>query len=1282
MMTLVPVRRATGRLLVSLTLAFYSCCAFAAEVHVLALQNEGQAIVAIDDDSKTAFITDLGRNAEKVRLRPTGTVPGMPALELEGKKLLDYLTLDRGTEHLVISCSHPHSDHMAGIETLFRNPTNSFFHGSDVSRPRFKTITTIDDGVSDSLANLYQSFAKSVKGRPDIIFKHESATDKKTGKPRNAFASTAPLQKTIHIENISYQRSEKTGVHGRSLITLTRIGDDKGHLILDFDDADSRAIASAVKTIQDNGIDKIDTFIVPHHGSKAHDIAPILALSPTKAIITVDPNNRYGHPSASILDTLMTKLGPDNVIFTGSTENVVLDQKGVKFAMHTAAQPESAALFVADAKAFALRRQKESEARAAEILLFDKIAGIMGNGRPTDIPPPDDNGGTPRPKGPSGGPSGFYPSVHSRIQQTGSMLSTSFDAGYVPRSGISTVALSSKKIFPTPSSAFPAFPVYVNVLDPDPSRTIAAVQKEFGGPIMVIPESPTGIASQFHSSVLLQPHPTSRAAPASTVAPPQGGMVFLTGGKVQLSGDNLDLTDARIVNCKAKLCLETNAVTFELPFDNQQLFWEVWERVVLKGTNVFYLSINPRKKFLAASSRDWNIPSDKLRFGVTEPATGEALNDVVTAGDIQNSRIGQILWNADVAFKSAALGMNVFTGKRERENNAVYSTSSSADSNDEALSHPSSARWCRMYWTSGSPRFDFNSNSRKVVANGTAVLAQAEPMVLASGKLNSAPAGGWCDREKALAASMQRQANTGAGPLVYQELRQLALMQSFSLWARQHLNIAASAVPSLEALKNTVPLWTSGIRTAPETVVQEEYARNEHGHYVHFYANEYEPFRCLERLSTKIDEEWRAMGLKQDSKTRVWNLPPAAAPMLDKWISGFSDRLASQCKARKRDSINTIVSFEDEGLGRSSFAVHPHVLSSQIHGGILLGSNKQRRPFESAYLPQATIWAPSPSGDHLILRQQQGDLHFWNRTNGTGPEVAEHIVMTDASIKDSYVENGILRFVIDVIPGSVVRKELRAQPGRRFSLGVEWVEASHGSDGKKIRQTAAWPCTPEAGQTSCLGVADATRAKIYELIGDGQARNPTLDAAFVSNNTWVVELDLSGIDKVIAVEDASLSDTQRLSAIQQLVAWGYMEQAQENLAALLDSVSPTAEDTVLHATLINEKESTSSLGPLIIESLRLEDIVEKVNSATLSLKVAAAQIEKIGQLADRMEPKAALIMLDLLDKACASIQGLSVGAKPAEQEGFAAKCRTWSAKYAIKRALVEGQTPKPLAAAQ
>ena len=75
----------------------------AGEAHILRLGSEGCATVVVADSSRTAFLTDGGRRSGGI----TDAVIG-------GTTVLNFLS-DRKIDHLVVTCSHPHDDHLSSM---------------------------------------------------------------------------------------------------------------------------------------------------------------------------------------------------------------------------------------------------------------------------------------------------------------------------------------------------------------------------------------------------------------------------------------------------------------------------------------------------------------------------------------------------------------------------------------------------------------------------------------------------------------------------------------------------------------------------------------------------------------------------------------------------------------------------------------------------------------------------------------------------------------------------------------------------------------------------------------------------------------------------------------------------------------------------------------------------------------------------------------------------------------------------------------------------------------
>jgi hypothetical protein len=292
-------------------------------------------------------------------------------VKLGNVPLLDRLE-QLGIKDLFFVCSHPHSDHMGGIRALFRQP-RVFFKDGQLTTPRFKSINVIDDGVSNTL---YLELQRSLANNTLIKTSRLSATN------RNAFAGISTKADDVYIETIPYPVTAKSGPHGRAVITYIQLGQKQ--IIVDFDDAESAAIQKAVNTLTARGETEITTFVAPHHGSRYHDISPVIELlHPKRVIIAVNPENRYGHPSPPILLKLMQVLGKENVIFTGSVQNVVLDDDGVNSAMFTAADKDSYAMFVAPnrVRAEKLKNAEDIEACAAiQRMMEDDRGGTESSG--------------------------------------------------------------------------------------------------------------------------------------------------------------------------------------------------------------------------------------------------------------------------------------------------------------------------------------------------------------------------------------------------------------------------------------------------------------------------------------------------------------------------------------------------------------------------------------------------------------------------------------------------------------------------------------------------------------------------------------------------------------------------------------------------------------------------------------------------------------------------------------------------------------------------------------
>jgi beta-lactamase superfamily II metal-dependent hydrolase len=1169
----------------------------------LPLQRPGQASVAVDAANQTAYIIDFGKDA-------SGT-----EIMLDGKPLLDRLD-ELHVERLVVSCSHPHSDHMGGIRALFQN-ANLFFKDTAKTQPRFKSVRFIDDGVAQPLHSIFRTV---LKDNPAIDVTYASARSK------NAFEPVSASTDAVFVENIPYRRDMAAGVHGAAVVTKITL--EGKYTILDFDDAESGAIERVVAVLQKRGVQKIDAFVVPHHGSRYHDIEPIFALNPKSAIITVNPENRYGHPAPEILLKLLDKLRPENVVFTGSMGGVVLDGSGIKSAQYTAADPVSYELFVAQSRV----RAKKLGRGEDELALYAAIESRMRGDRPPDTPPaPARVLLNPHPPSGSGGATraSAADSIASDLVNNGTMHTSKFDVGRIRNGGASTHELAASSRLPGISVGSRNRRRIAAVRNPaadSAGETSAILAKLTAGylpgqeplsdqPVKVDYQYVEGVADGLVAARTLEPAEAAGVVTAMRERMlPKGGMVFLDGGKLfpvgpagQLSGGTLDV-------CGAQYCITPagdGAVSYILPFAPSSLFAEVWDKVVRKKIQAFYLSINPTKRFLKASSEGLlSIPSDKLHFGTGNVPLEFNYNEVVTAGDINHSPIGDILWKADVAFKSASLGMNVFTGARFA---AVPVSLARLDRSDlTEYETDAKDRWCRLYWTSGSQRVLVDPTAHKVRFDGEAVVARSEPMILRNGRLEEYPSGTWCSAPKVVAQRLQRAANDGTGSTDLLQLRKVAQMQNFAKWAFENdLKPSAAFQKSIDGQKelvtsSVVPTWTSGIRAKNTVYVEAEkrWSSNPWSLGLHVSTGDVATLLCVTKYyMIRRARDFEAAGLKK--KNGTWVYHESDKPFFAKWIDRVAGDIATCANgmvvvsALDPESADEPMA-SDGGIAPPTFHIQP----VHVHGGVLLGSDKEAR--KARWLKEGRITLPD---GRLILRRDGNELHFWafDETHPTLTSTGQHATVSNGKLADIEAFEGRMRVLVETTPGTIVREEARIGAIPNHFGGAEWMQVRDG-DGALIAKKAAWFCDDARHDSVC--VADLDLGGFGKIIAAGQLK-PGILVEPLKPNLWLIDIDAEDIRKTLDDQRDVTPETDtagRFALIGQYADWGFQKDADDLQSKLLASFD--SEDFILtreyNPGSLNELGAKLSLGLLDVVSLPGMTPAEFLNTLQIVEKVAAA----------------------------------------------------------------------------
>ncbi|MGC4052831.1 MAG: hypothetical protein QM757_26175 [Paludibaculum sp.] len=1071
------------------------------ELSMFALQGPGQASVVIDEGKKVAHIIDLGKNGDGDQL------------ELEGKPLLQALRENHQIERLTFTCSHPHADHHGGIKAMFKRPEN-FGIGAVLLFGKEIPIIESSMPAANSLATLLNQTGQKVG----------VGAVRRTPGP-SAYAGYSAPGDAVFIENVPYTAAPGAGVHGRSVVTKVTLGGQ--HVHLDFDDADSAVIRQVAEQLGKNGV-TVDSFVVPHHGSAAHDIDPILALGRQvdgavrmKAIISVDPQNRYGHPAPEILAQLMRDLGKENVVLTGAEpgKRVRIRPEGIVEAPYTAADPGIFALFVEPA----MRRAPASRSAAMQ-KAYDEIWTMVSRNR--GEPPPDKGvvlANARPPKKPKGGAG----AISEQFIAHGTITSPAFDAGSANLGLITAAHVSQHQLIePNAGKLVFAGAGTGQGMDAALLRQISHTQTTLD------PNVPVTVRYLSEAGVPDLRQPAERRRP-------NGGMVNLTGDKMMMGPAGQVLVGGTIEKCQAGLCLKADpalsgvARTYTLPFGFSVAGAAVWDRTYRRGVSQLYLSIDPTRRFLnPESDANRKIPSDRLRYGATLPP--EWLNNrVVTLGDIQNSIIGKVLWEADVAFKSRSLGFDVLTGMRppvpsslDLTNNEDRTAASIREHQNYSVARQD--RWCRMYWESGEQTIDADKVTGRIRLQGKAVVAHGEAMVLDSGKLKSFPAGEWCDDAKAVARSLEANANSAVAPGLLRDLRNIAEAQNFWRWARDHsIKVGSNAVAEFERLlkldgKERVPEWTSGIKSTEPVLIQ--YVRrvgDEDSQLLYIrYAEDADLEKCVLPKWDKRTPELAAVGIQRVNGKFEGSNPFSK---VDAWMSGFAEsvRACSGGKVLPPKRLQTNGQVADEPTS-GSFGVEPRRQPIEVHGGIRLG----KAPLSLRESVKANRRLDDPSGKPVFV-QTGTTLHFWSQRHpGEKDERAEHVEIQSASLLEAYSTGESVNFLVHPGKDPVLREELRRKYSAALERGVEWFGVFREPGKPAYIQSAAWPCA--LGESDCAWVYDMSREELEKYL---DAEQPTPESTVKGdepNSHDDDDLDLDDLDLGLAGHKERLIEVERV----------------------------------------------------------------------------------------------------------------------------------------------------------
>lgn len=296
----------------------------AQNAYVLHLGSEGSATVVLAERDHVAYITDGGRARD-----------GITDAAIDGRRVLQLLQ-DRDIRYLVITCSHPHADHLNGLVALVTHP--------DFARLPLERLYFVDAGLEGtggderSLYRRYQAHwatkkAQALLREPGRRLPNTMRVDATN---RDAFGAIEVPREVVTAQNFVYAPREGAGAHGRAvLVTYTLRQGTQVRRFADLDDADGELVARWAEYVAaDSAARQPYAIIMPHHGTRPDltDPRPLFrtGVRPRVVIFTVNEGNSYRHPDPETVALCLAELGRDNVFFTTDPNNVRITAAGVE----------------------------------------------------------------------------------------------------------------------------------------------------------------------------------------------------------------------------------------------------------------------------------------------------------------------------------------------------------------------------------------------------------------------------------------------------------------------------------------------------------------------------------------------------------------------------------------------------------------------------------------------------------------------------------------------------------------------------------------------------------------------------------------------------------------------------------------------------------------------------------------------------------------------------------------------------------------------------------------
>ncbi len=261
------------------------------QVHFLDV-GQGDSILVRFPGGKAMLVDTGGRPGEPDEVRMTGDAVVVPYLHNLGINRLNALVI-----------THPHEDHAGGVPAV-------------LEKLKVDALVITDAPGYDDIIALAESFRVPVY--------------------RTGTGQTLQLDEMVDVLVLAPGRGDAvTGLSSNDASLVLRLDYRDSSFLLtgDIEEQAQQLLLASGAELQS------DVFKVPHHGSRFYEPRFFNEVAPDFAVIQVGENNRFSHPAAVTIETLMST--DTMVLRTDRHGAVLITTQGESFKVQTAKTPSN-----------------------------------------------------------------------------------------------------------------------------------------------------------------------------------------------------------------------------------------------------------------------------------------------------------------------------------------------------------------------------------------------------------------------------------------------------------------------------------------------------------------------------------------------------------------------------------------------------------------------------------------------------------------------------------------------------------------------------------------------------------------------------------------------------------------------------------------------------------------------------------------------------------------------------------------------------------------------------